>query len=157
MGHLGRHGVLESAAGCVKMSSGASLTFDCGFNGPCRQRIEAVTSVGTVIVPDFVLPIGNSGPWDGVRPAENGTAELGFTVERTCRGEGSGSGGGVAPVWPETKHVAVEEGRTQATAMLEAFCRLVQGGAAEREQWMKETLATQRILDACLADALAAK
>lgn len=152
VGSVGRYGVLEKAAGSVEMIGGQTFTFDCGFNGPCRQRIEAVTSVGAVEVPDFVLPIGNSGPFDYVRPAENGTAELGFAVETSCK---VGADGSVAIAWPERRQVAVEEEcKPQAAAMLKAFWHLVQGGSDERSRWMKETLATQRILDACLADAV---
>lgn len=127
VGTVGRYGVLENAAGSVKMIGGETFTFDCGFSGPCRQQIEAVTSVGTVVVPDFVLPIGNSEPFDDIRPAENGAAELGFSVETSCQ---AGSDGSVAIAWPERRHVAVEEEcKPQAAAMLKAFFDLAQGGS----------------------------
>lgn len=150
---VGPRGVVEAAAGAVEMTGGATLSFDCGFGGPCRQRWEVVTAAGSVVVDDFVLPLGSSGAWDAVRPAGRaGSAEAGFRVEQTCE---AAADGGVSTVsWPSVIPVPAAEGGSQAAALVGGFLRLAAAGAGEeRKRWADEAVATQRMVDACLADA----
>jgi D-xylose 1-dehydrogenase (NADP+, D-xylono-1,5-lactone-forming) len=147
---FGPRGVVQSASGCVAMRGGAILSFDCGFEGPSRQRIEVVTSVGSIVVPEFVLPVGSSSPWDAVRPeGPEGLAEAGFVIETTC----TNLDGKSQIVWPCSEHVEVHEGRHQAASMVAEFLKLIHV-ESDREKWAAETLATQSMLDCCLADAL---
>lgn len=146
---FGSDGIVESACGSLLLSGGTTVTFDCGFNGPCRQRIEVVTKSGTIVVPDFVLPWKSAAVWERVRPGgPAGSVGLQYVVERNCESGVEGP----KIVWPQTEPVEVDESLPHPVAMVNAFLSLATD-AGQRDYWVAESLATQRMLDACLADA----
>lgn len=148
---VGPRGVVNAASGFVAMSGGATLSFDCGFRGPSRQRMEVMTPTGSIVVSDFVLPLDKSSVWDSVRPdGPEGSVDLTYRIDTTCETAEDGS---TRVVWPSTERIEVHERSTHAATMVATFVRLA-AQPDERDRWAAESLATQRMLDACLADAL---
>jgi hypothetical protein len=156
--HVDHPEVIARCEGVVQLASGQSLVFDCDMDGPNRQRVEAVTRTGSVVIDEFVLPEIDSSAFDGVRPGgsvkgKGGGKGRGVCVERTA----SIVNGKPELIWPEREIVEVCEDELQPVAMVRTFIGLVlngnEDGLLRRKRWAEESVATQALVS-LIADAV---
>lgn len=151
-----KYPVIGKAEGVVSFENGSSLVFDCDMTGPVRQRVEAVTTTGTVRVNDFVLSENRHNVFDDIRPPDVPMDRDRYEVETTTK---LSNGGQMSTaIWPVREEVMVEEKGRPAEDMLRNFVQLARKGQSAdnlelRRRWERETIATQTILDALFMEA----
>jgi predicted dehydrogenase len=115
----------------VEMSLSATLwyadermaSFDCGFDTVMRQWFEIAGSKNSLVCDDFVLPVSTES-------------------SRYFMHDGSGKKRREFAIGPCTQEVA----------MVEDFAALIRSGKRD-DRWVKESLTTQKVIDAIAASA----
>lgn len=134
-----RQGVPVEFSAELLFPAGVSANFYCSFTGAHQQWAHVCGTLGSAFVPDFVLPHYGS---EGAFTLSNDVFScLGCNFNMEER----------------TRRIAVPEYSNSAPGAQEAnmfstFARLALGGKPD-PQWGQMALATQQVLDACLAAA----
>lgn len=145
--------ILESIMCTILFESADGETLTLMFNNMFRsciwQRVEIIGTMGTIVVPDFVVPRNQTWCLNDLRPDKEYTTELTYTIEKTV----SSIKGidGFESCFPKVETIKViEKGRlSQVAAMVNEFCGMVrQNDVQKSHEWMKESFETMKILDA---------
>lgn len=128
-------GALIQCSGLLAFESGETATFGCGFDtGSTVDWVSLFGDKGVISLNDFVMN------WTNSFPRQNPKIATGFTHLR----------GSMTP--SSFAFVETPSEVPQQVLMIEAFSRLAEhGDAAERVNFAKASLDTQRLLDAAWA------